>query len=94
MLQEPAVHKKDQGGTEEQVIQEYGEQGNHTQFEKNWTEEEEQKLVRRWAELPFLSFIWNTSSISSTNYWDSVDMIVMPLLMLGYFAFQLDRGNM
>ncbi|KAH7123254.1 major facilitator superfamily domain-containing protein [Dactylonectria estremocensis] len=34
-----------------------------------WTEEEEQKLVRK------------------------VDLLVMPLLILGFFALQLDRGN-
>lgn len=53
-----------------------------------WTEEEENALVRKFAPRP------NRVIDQALTILHRTDFIVMSLLILGFFALQLDRGNM
>jgi hypothetical protein len=51
----------------------------------DWSAEEERRLVRKLAAM--------ITSLIETDLF-RIDFIVMSLLILGFFALQLDRGNM
>lgn len=55
--------------------------------EIDWTAEEEKKLVRKYAALDLRAVPCHADAAR-------LDMVVMPLLVLGFYALQLDRGNM
>lgn len=63
-----------------------------SQVEVDWSPEEELKAKRRYNEDTCLS-----GCILIYNFTDLVprfDFMVLPLLMLGFFSQQIDRGNM
>jgi hypothetical protein len=61
--------------------------GSSDDEEFTWTEEEEKALVRR-SVLPTLR------AVVAADMGARIDLLVMPLLIMGFFVLQLDRGNM
>ena len=61
------------------------------QAEIDWTREEEKRLVRRYGDvIPRPHLLWHTADTDNSR----LDSLILPLLMLAFFALQLDRGNM
>lgn len=60
------------------------------QPEADWTREEEKRLIRRCGDAIYEKY--QLAALIKSCY--SLDSLVMPLLMLAFFALQLDRGNM
>jgi hypothetical protein len=62
--------------------------------EITWTEAEEKALLRRYGLCQVPSALCLRKGVCLLTPNTRVDLLVMPLLILGFFALQLDRGNM